>query len=94
MLKSSFSIFEVILSLSILSLVIGGFVSSSLYDTNNSKLFTKLNNLENDFNTKDYESMTKSIANLRVFINDKEKNIKVYKYTFEDKDIKLIKYEK
>ncbi len=95
LLKSSFSLFEVILSITLLSIVISGFFNSSYYDRNNAELFMKLNKIENDFAIKNYTNMIKTTHNLRLVINDIEnKNINVDKYIFEDKNIKLFKYAK
>ncbi len=93
LLKNSFSLFEVILSVSILSILISGFVFSTYYDTNKEKLFMLLNTLENDFNTKDYSKMTKTTHNLQMLIDNKVKYVNVKRYTFKNKDIELFKYE-
>lgn len=93
--KSSFTLLETLLSITLLSIVISGFTYSTYYDTNQTQIYTKLNDLENNFNTNNYKDFSKSSKLLKVTINNKEKKdllVKVYKY--EDENIKVIKYEK
>ncbi len=92
-LKNSFSLFEVILSISILSLVISGFLSSNSDDKNTSHLFMLLNKCENDFSIKNYTNMIKTRQNISLFIDGEEKDLEVDKYIFQNKDIKIFKYE-
>lgn len=93
--KNSFSLFETILSITLLSVVIGGFLKSSYYDNKNLELYQFLNKLENQFNTNNYENMKKSKTNIQIIINkEKIKNVNVNKYVFKNEHINIYKYEK
>ncbi len=95
LVKNSFTLLETIISISLLIIVISGFKNSSYYDDKNSLLFQKLNDLENKFITKDYSTFTKTTHDLKIILNSNENtNILVKKYTFENDEIKIYKYEK
>lgn len=54
-----------------------------------------LNSVENKFDTKNYSGLQKSSENLKITINNSEiEFLTVKKYSFENEDIKLTKYEK
>lgn len=95
MVKNSFTLFETLLSISILIIIISGFLNSTYYDEkaiNNSKL---LNSLENKFTSNNYDSFITSNSKITI---TKDHHIKqeifVKKHTFENDDIKIYKYEK
>ncbi|MGB5793127.1 hypothetical protein [Poseidonibacter sp.] len=93
--KNSFTILETILSISVLSIVISGFSYATYYDSHTLKLYTKLNDLENDFNTNNYSNMNSQIHNITIIKNNTiEENLLIKKIVYEDNDIKLYKYEK
>ena len=93
--KNSFTLLETILSISVLSIVISGFLYATYYDSHTLKLFTKLNDLENDFNTSNYSNMNSEISNISIIKNNNiEENIHIKKIVYEDNDIRLYKYEK
>jgi hypothetical protein len=93
--KNSFTLFETLLSISILIFIISGFLNSTYYDEktiNNSNL---LNTLENNFAIKDYDSFTTSNTKIHITKNQNQKEeVLVKKHSFENKDIKIYKYEK
>lgn len=94
MVKNSFTIFEVILSVSILAIIISGFSNSTYYD-NNDELFQLLNDLENKFDSKDYSSLNLSNETITIIKNHNQNiDINVKKYQFIDDNIKVYKYEK
>lgn len=93
--KNSFTLFETLLSITILSIVISGFTYSTYYDEEISDNYQKLNSLENQFNTNDYKNFTSSTQTIKITINhDEYKDLNVKIYTYEDETIRLIKYEK
>lgn len=93
--KNSFTLLETILSISVLSIVISGFSYATYYDSHTLELYTKLNDLENDFNTNNYTNMNSQIHNLTIIKNNTiEENLLIKKIVYEDNDIKLYKYEK
>lgn len=93
--KNSFTLLETILSISVLSIVISGFSYATYYDSHTLKLYTKLNDLENDFNTNNYSNMNSQIHNITIIKNNTiEENLLIKKIVYEDNDIKLYKYEK
>ncbi|MFA9375042.1 MAG: hypothetical protein ACERKK_12890, partial [Poseidonibacter sp.] len=78
-----------------LSIVISGFSYATYYDSHTLKLYTKLNDLENDFNTNNYSNMNSQIHNITIIKNNTiEENLLIKKIVYEDNDIKLYKYEK
>ena len=93
--KNSFTLLETLISITFLSVVISGFIYSSYHDESNEKNFMLLNNLENNFDTKDYTNFIKTTQNLQIIKNEETiENIVVSKYQFEDENIKVFKYEK
>ena len=92
--KNSFTLFETIVSITLLAIVISGFIHSNT-SNNNDIIFQKLNGLENSFDIKDYSPFTKSNTNITFIINDNiEEEILVKKYEYNNEDIKIYKYEK
>lgn len=95
LVKSSFTLLETLLSITILSLVISGFANSTYNDSNSDENYMLLNSLENLFDTKKYDKFTSSNESLQIIINNETKeNILVKKYEFSNENIKVFKYEK
>lgn len=95
LVKNSFTLLETLISITFLSIVISGFIYSSYHDDMNQKNFMVLNNLENNFDTKNYTNFIKTNQNLQIIKNEEiVENIIVSKYQFEDENIKIFKYEK
>lgn len=93
--KSSFTLLETLLSISLLSLIISGFINSTYNDEQNTKNYQLLNTLENKFDTNEYKNFPKNAKNLTIIINDNQYNsINVKQYEYQDENIKLVKYEK
>lgn len=93
--KNSFTLFETIISVSILSLVISGFYFSTYSKNKKEENFQLLNSLENIFDTKNYQVLELSNENIKLIKNENETiNLNVKKYTYEDEQIKIFKYEK
>ncbi|WP_320036345.1 hypothetical protein [Halarcobacter sp.] len=92
--KNSFSLIETLFSIVLLSIVIVGFSKYSYYD-NFDKEFNTLNNIENSFNTKNYNSNFQTNSKtIQILINDiEEKNINVKQISYKDERIELVKYE-
>lgn len=54
-----------------------------------------LNDLENKFNTQNYNNLTKTSTQIQIVKNKETTDyISVSKYTFENDEIKIFKYEK
>ena len=95
LVKNSFTLLETIVSITFLSIVISGFVYSTYYDNSSNENFMLLNNLENKFDTKDYSNFSKTNQNLQIIKNNQiVENLVVQKYLFENKNIRIFKYEK
>ena len=95
LLKSSFTLLETLISITLLAIVISGFSYSAYYDKNNHKNFVLLNDLENKFDMQNYSSFSKLSKQIHIIENKiTTKNINVSKYQFENDDIKIFKYEK
>lgn len=92
--KNSFTLLETLVSVFILSIIIVGFSKASFYD-NFDEEYMILNKLENMFNISSYNSSfsTKNIQ-LIITLDDIEiKNISVKKIEYEDRNLRLLKYE-
>lgn len=94
LVKNSFTLFETIISIVLLSIIIVGFTKNSYYD-NFDKEFILLNQIDNSFTTKNYnKNFSTSFKNIKIIKNDiEEKIIKIKYIKYEDENIKLIKYE-
>mgnify|MGYP006276544623 CR=1 FL=1 len=93
MVKNSFSILETIISLSILSIIIAGFLKLS-FDTKSDEKFQELNSVENSFTTNDYKSFDLSLQEVTLIENDSIKQtINVRKYQYNSSNMKIYKYE-
>lgn len=93
--KNSFTLFETLLSITILILIVSGFLNSSYYDekaVNNSKI---LNDLENKFTTNNFDSFATTDKKLIIIKNYHEKEeLIVKKHIFENDELKIFMYEK
>ena len=95
MVKNSFTLLETLISITFLSIVISGFIYSTYHDETNHQNFMLLNDLENSFDTKDYSNFSKTNQNLQIIKNNQiVENLVVQKYLFENKNIRVFKYEK
>lgn len=92
--KNSFTLFETLISIFILSIVIVGFSKISSYD-NFDEEFMTLNKIENSFNTKNYSTnFSTSNETVKIIKNDLDiENLNVKKTIYSDDKIVLIKYE-
>tara|TARA_B100001063_G_scaffold232982_1_gene248688 strand:- start:5938 stop:6243 length:306 start_codon:yes stop_codon:yes gene_type:complete len=95
LVKNSFTLFETLLSITILIIIISGFSNSTYYDEkaiNNSKI---LNDLENKFTINDFNSFSTSNIKITITKNHNQKEeILVKKHSFENDELKIFKYEK
>lgn len=94
MLKNSFTLFETILSLSLIAILVAGFIQSSHFDSSNAHKFTILNQVENLFDTNDLNSFDKSSKNVKLTIDGKTRYINLTAYIYNKDGLKLVKYEK
>lgn len=92
--KNSFTLFETLISIFILSIVIVGFSKISSYDNFDEEYMT-LNKIENSFNSKNYSTnFSTSNETIRIIKNDSNtENLSVKKTIYSDEKIVLIKYE-
>lgn len=92
--KNSFTLFETLISIVLLSVVIVGFSQDSYYD-NFDEEYMLLNKIENSFTAKVYgKNFTNTLTNIKIIKNDAEEDIiSVKKINYEDNKIKLVKYE-
>ena len=95
MVKNSFTLLETLISISLLIIIISGFAYSSYYDSKNAQSYQILNDLENKFNTNNYDSFAKTKHNINITINRiDESTLEVTKYQFNTTYIGIYKYEK
>ena len=95
MVKNSFTLFETLLSITILIIIISGFLNSSYYDEKAINTSSLLNTLENNFTTNSFDSF--STSNIKIVITKNHhtnEEILVKKHSFENDKIKIFKYEK
>lgn len=72
-----------------------GFLNSSYYDEESINSSYLLNSLENKFNTNDYSTFSSDLKKLNIIKNHTiNEEITVNKYSYENEDIKIFKYEK
>lgn len=94
MQKNSFTLLETIISITILLVILAIFNKIShdnLFENNN---YTLLNNLENDFDTKNYLGFHKSSQTINITKNDNlVENINVNMYFYKDENLRIFKYE-
>lgn len=95
MLKNSLSLFETLVSLIILFVVISYF-SKITYEANGIEdYFTLINQLDNNFNIKDYSKFKEGTKTLQIIKNFSQiEEILVKKYEYQDENIKVFIYEK
>ncbi|RXJ87215.1 hypothetical protein CRU93_04715 [Arcobacter sp. CECT 8985] len=90
--KKAFTIFETIVSLTILSIVITLIYSITFHDSS-TKEFMILNSLENKFTSKNYSDFSTKNQIIKILKNGKEDKISVKKITYNENGIKIYKYE-
>jgi len=94
LLKSSFSTFETIVSITILAIIISGFANFTYYDKNSSQNFNDLNKIENLFDTNKYKTLPSYSKTINISKNNTNELIQVKVYEFKNENIKVVKYEK
>ena len=93
--KNSFTLFETLLSITLLIIIVSGFLNSSYYDEKSLNISVLLNNLENNFDTNNYSDLTTQTTTLTIIKNlNVEGQLIVKKHLFENDDIKIFKYER
>ncbi|RXJ94613.1 hypothetical protein CRV00_06710 [Malaciobacter molluscorum] len=90
--KKAFTIFETIISLTILAIVITLIYSLSFHNNLNNK-FILLNSLENSFAKEDYSNFKTKKQNITIIKNEIKNKIDVKKIYYDKNGIKLYKYE-
>ncbi|QEP40121.1 hypothetical protein APORC_0504 [Arcobacter porcinus] len=94
LLKSSFILIEILISVLILSFIFISFANSSfLFSTRNSN-FINLMELENSIDKNDLKSFHKSSSSYEVLINGEKTTLTLFKNIYKDENIKLVYYEK
>lgn len=92
-LKNSFIFLEALVSLVIVSIIVTTFFKLSL-NKSSDETFIKINKLSNNFIKEDYKDFSISEnQKLKFLMDGVETSILVNKITYQDSDIKLIKYE-
>lgn len=93
-LKNSFTLIETIFAIFLLLIVIMGFKSFEEKDAFSSKIYMKLNDIENLFTVKNYSSFQINSKNIEIVKDDKSffETLKIVSY--EDENIIVFKYEK
>lgn len=94
MVKNSFTLFETLISIFLLSIIIVSF-SKTYYFDNFDEEYTLLNILDNKFSANTYDDSFKVMpSRIRVIFNGgQEEEVKVNRREFENGKIKLSKYE-
>ncbi|AXX91648.1 hypothetical protein AMOL_0648 [Malaciobacter molluscorum LMG 25693] len=90
--KKAFTIFETIISLTVLAIVITLIYSLSFHNNLNNK-FILLNSLENSFAKEDYSNFKTKKQNITIIKNEIKNRIDVKKIYYDKNGIKLYKYE-
>lgn len=90
--KNSFIFLETIVSLLIVSIIVTIFFKIS-YDKDSSKNFTTIQSISNKLKKSNYDNFQISDETLNIKKDSKEESIKVKKISFENENIKLVKYE-
>lgn len=95
LVKSSFTLLETLISITLLSFVISGFSYATFQNKDDSKTYMVLNNLDNKFSTNDYKDLNKSSKKIKIIINETQNiELDIFVYEYLDEKIKLIRYEK
>jgi hypothetical protein len=92
--KNSFTLFETLISIFLLSVIIISFSKGSFYD-NFDEEFMHLNSIENSFTIDSYNTNFETTSkNIKIIINGiQEKNVSVKLRKYSDEKIKIYKYE-
>jgi len=94
LLKNSITLIETLISLIILSTIVTGFLKTS-YNSNENNLFNIVNNIENDFTTKNYSNFIQSQASVQIIKNENQiETLNIKKYEYFDNNIRVFIYEK
>ncbi|TLT06195.1 hypothetical protein FE243_08605 [Aliarcobacter thereius] len=94
MLKSSFILIEILISILILSFIFISFANSNFLFSRTNSNFINLLELENSIERNDLRNFYKSSSSYEVLINDEKTTITLFKYSYKDENIKLVYYEK
>ncbi|HJE03741.1 hypothetical protein [Aliarcobacter thereius] len=94
MLKSSFILIEILISILILSFIFISFANSNFLFSRTNSNFINLLELENSIEKNDLRNFYKSSSSYEVLINDEKTTITLFKYSYKDENIKLVYYEK
>lgn len=90
--KKAFTIFETIISLTILAIVITLIYSLSFHNNLNNT-FVLLNSLENSFTKKDYSNFNTKNQNITITKNSIKTKVSVKKIYYDKNGVNLYKYE-
>ncbi|WP_198305353.1 hypothetical protein [Arcobacter vandammei] len=95
MQKNSFTLFETVISITILLISVTIFHQISKDNLNEDKIYMLLNSLENSFNSKNYTNFNKSSKQVEITKNGNiVEKVELNIYSYKDENIKLFKYEK
>ncbi|QBF15581.1 hypothetical protein ATH_0506 [Aliarcobacter thereius LMG 24486] len=94
LLKSSFILIEILISILILSFIFISFANSNFLFSRTNSNFINLLELENSIEKNDLRNFYKSSSSYEVLINDEKTTITLFKYSYKDENIKLVYYEK
>ncbi len=93
--KNSFTLFETVISITILLISVTIFHQISKDNLNEDKIYMLLNSLENSFNSKNYTNFNKSSKQVEITKNGNiVEKVELNIYSYKDENIKLFKYEK
>ena len=92
--KNSFTLFETLISIVLLSIIIVGFSKNSYYD-NFDEEYMLLNKIDNAFNSNYFnENFSTTSQNIKIIKNNTEEEILlVKKISYKNEKIKIFKYE-
>ncbi|WP_131798650.1 hypothetical protein [Aliarcobacter thereius] len=94
MLKSSFILIEILISILILSFIFISFANSNFLFSRTNSNFINLLELENSIEKNDLRNFYKSSSSYEILINDEKTTITLFKYSYKNENIKLVYYEK
>ena len=94
MVKNSFTLLETLISITILIIIISGFVNSSYYDDKAINTSNLLKTLENKFTINSFDSFSTNNTKITIIINNSDtQEILVKKHIFRNDELKIFKYE-
>lgn len=94
LLKSSFILIEILISILILSFIFISFANSNFLFSRTNSNFINLLELENSIEKNDLRNFYKSSSSYEILINDEKTTITLFKYSYKNENIKLVYYEK